>query len=102
MEINSVIDKLNEAFLPKNLECDGGFCISCWKDVVREAIKMLKCIDEQGIKCETVNSCNNCEYYVKQKSRCCGRCDGVNDECVNDIICEKHNKQGCEVCYGAK
>lgn len=36
------------------------------------------------------------------KSRCCGRCDGVNDICVGDIICEEHNTMGCEVCYGAR
>lgn len=36
------------------------------------------------------------------KSRCCGRCDGVNDLCVSDMICEEHNEQGCEICYGAR
>lgn len=38
----AVINKLNEAFLPKNTECDGGGCMGCWKDVIREAIKMLE------------------------------------------------------------
>jgi len=33
------------------------------------------------------------------KSRCCGRCDGVNDLCVSDMACNEHNKQGCEVCW---
>lgn len=33
------------------------------------------------------------------KSRCCGRCDGINDECVNDAICQEHDKQGCEICW---
>ena len=36
------------------------------------------------------------------KSRCCGRCDGVNDICVGDMICEEHNEMGCEICYGAR
>ena len=42
---------------------------------------------------------SNPELY---QSRCCGRCDGINDECVSDMICEKHNKQGCEICYGQR
>lgn len=33
--------KLNECFIPKNIECDGGFCVGCWKDVVREVINSL-------------------------------------------------------------
>lgn len=37
-----VVSKLKEAFLDKNLECNGAGCIGCWKDVVREAIKMLE------------------------------------------------------------
>jgi hypothetical protein len=43
-----IINKLNEAFLPKNLECDGASCTGCWKDVIREAIKMLE--NEKEIK----------------------------------------------------
>lgn len=42
MNKQAVIDKLNEAFLPQNIECDGSHCMGCWKDVVREAIKMLQ------------------------------------------------------------
>ena len=38
----------------------------------------------------------------ERKSRCCGRCDGVNDLCVADMICDKHNEMGCEICYGEK
>lgn len=38
----AIINKLSEAFLPNNVECDGGCCMGCWKDVVREAIKMLE------------------------------------------------------------
>lgn len=32
-------------------------------------------------------------------SRCCGRCDGVNDICVGDMVCEEHKERGCEICY---
>lgn len=38
----------------------------------------------------------------ERKSRCCGRCDGVNDLCVADMVCDEHNEIGCEVCYGAR
>ena len=38
----------------------------------------------------------------ERESRCCGRCDGVNDLCVADIICDEHNEMGCEICYGAR
>lgn len=36
------------------------------------------------------------------KSRCCGRCNGIDDICVADMICKEHDKQGCEICYGAR
>ena len=36
------------------------------------------------------------------QSRCCGRCDGINDVCVSDMICEIHGEQGCEVCFGKR
>ena len=42
------------------------------------------------------------EKEVNKKTRCCGRCDGVNDICVSDMVCEKHKKEGCEICYGKK
>lgn len=42
--------------------------------------------------------------YVRneKKSRCCGRCDGHNDECVADQICDDHKVQGCETCFGKR
>lgn len=36
------------------------------------------------------------------KSRCCGRCDGHNDECVSDMVCDEHKRQGCEKCFGSR
>lgn len=38
----------------------------------------------------------------KMKSRCCGRCDGINDICFADMICDIHNVTGCELCYGPR
>lgn len=40
-KIKEASEKLNEVFLPKNLECDGPYCIGCWKDVVREVLNKL-------------------------------------------------------------
>lgn len=44
----------------------------------------------------------NKQQFLKsgRKSRCCGRCDGVNDICINDTVCEDHDTMGCEICYG--
>lgn len=53
-------------------------------------------------------SCQNCKTkfhdYQKQfkKSRCCGRCDGVNDICIGDTKCEPHQVAGCEICFGER
>lgn len=33
------------------------------------------------------------------KSRCCGRCNGIDDICVTDMICDDHNIQGCLICW---
>lgn len=40
------------------------------------------------------------EFIPEIINRCCGRCDGINDLCVSDSICDKHNKIGCEDCFG--
>lgn len=40
--------------------------------------------------------------FTKYKYRCCGRCDGVDDICVADMVCEKHSETGCEICYGPR
>ena len=42
------------------------------------------------------------ELLSSRKSRCCGRCDGVNDICVGDMVCEEHGTMGCEICYGER
>lgn len=41
MNKEEILLKLNEAFLPQNIECDGAICTGCWKNIVKEAIKML-------------------------------------------------------------
>lgn len=42
------------------------------------------------------------EIKSNPSTRCCGRCDCLNDECVSDMICEKHFQQGCEICFGER
>ena len=37
-----------------------------------------------------------------KQSRCCGRCDGINDICVADMVCEQHEIEGCEDCFGKR
>lgn len=39
------------------------------------------------------------DVLVEYKNRCCGRCDGVLDLCVSDIVCSDHNEQGCNICF---
>jgi hypothetical protein len=35
-------------------------------------------------------------------SRCCGRCNGVDDLCFTDMCCDDHQEYGCEICYGKR
>ena len=35
-------------------------------------------------------------------SRCCGRCNGVDDLCYSDMTCDNHKELGCEICYGKR
>ncbi len=37
-----------------------------------------------------------------KKSRCCGRCNGYHDLCVDDMECVEHNITGCEKCFGPR
>lgn len=42
------------------------------------------------------------QMETKAESRCCGRCDGINDMCVSDMTCGLHGALGCEICYGPR
>lgn len=42
------------------------------------------------------------EVAPEKRSRCCGRCNGWDDICVADTVCEPHKEMGCEVCFGAR
>ena len=45
-------------------------------------------------------SCEDVE--IISMSRCCGRCDGVDDLCFTDMCCNDHQEYGCEICYGKR
>lgn len=40
-QVNELMVQLQKAFLPENSECDGAFCMGCWKDIVRETLKSM-------------------------------------------------------------
>lgn len=66
----TIIAKLNEAFLPKNIECDGGCCMGCWKDIVRKAIKMIEtlpvpCTEQKEISEEEIEGLFLAKYGNK-------------------------------------
>ncbi len=48
-----------------------------------------------------LNSPKTAEQQLNEqkKSRCCGRCDGINDICVSDMICKVHEEIGCRICW---
>jgi len=75
------------------------------KDVISISQKQINLLtDGKKIKSfsEHLIDFNNRKNEQIKKSRCCGRCDGVNDICHADRICEKHNETGCEICFGER
>jgi hypothetical protein len=40
-QVNEIMVYLQKATLPENIECDGAYCMGCWKDVVRETLKKM-------------------------------------------------------------
>lgn len=42
------------------------------------------------------------EIKITFEESCCGKCDGVNNICFADMVCEKHKMQGCEKGHGKK
>lgn len=72
--------------------------------------KFIEANELQGGKFYEINSFKQGKEIIEgifnpintKKSRCCGRCDGINDICVTDMVCELHNERGCELCYGMR
>lgn len=42
---------------------------------------------------------SNLEQELRKKSRCCGRCNGIDDICVADDVCDDHQTTGCRICW---
>lgn len=51
-DLERAIGVLEQSFLPENQQCDGGCCMGCWKDKVREAIKIIESLSSQSIEDE--------------------------------------------------
>lgn len=66
-----------------------------------ESLDGVQAIPEEFLKWYIENQ--NCkEVIIIEKSRCCGRCNGVDDLCYTDMCCNDHQVYGCETCYGKK
>lgn len=79
--------KLQESFLDRNLECDGAGCIGCWKDVVRESIKMIDSLCEES---ELSNCCN--AIYIPS----------IADEGTGCFVCSKCEEPKSEKIHSVK
>jgi hypothetical protein len=67
-------------------------------DLIKDGIEV---IPDEFIKWFIQNP--SCKYVQTiEKSRCCGRCNGVDDLCYTDMCCVNHRVYGCETCYGKK
>lgn len=55
--------------------------------------------DGRGMAFECKKCGGTGQEQIQKKSRCCGRCDGVNELCYVDMICEEHSERGCRVCW---
>lgn len=75
-------------------------------DMKKQRLEILKDLEKGNMTPEQADdkllSLSIVSFSSRPKSRCCGRCDGVNDLCVADMVCEEHDEQGCEICYGAR
>ncbi len=68
------------------------------QDLIKDGVQA---IDDEFLKWFVKNpSCE--EVEVISMTRCCGRCDGVNDLCFTDMRCNDHQEYGCEICYGKR
>jgi hypothetical protein len=68
------------------------------KNLTREEVDktIIDLAKQLEIKDQNTNGYN----IGKKKSRCCGRCDGIEDICVSNMVCDNHLVEGCEICYG--
>ena len=71
MQTKQIIIILNEAFLPQNVQCDGAHCQGCWKDKIRQAIKILEENEKQNrqVNIDLSHSRNKCEQLKHDKDK---------------------------------
>lgn len=91
---------------PKLVDAQGLIDRREWKRIILTTDTALinegvQSISEEFLKWYIENQ--NCEKVeTTEKSRCCGRCNGVDDLCFTDMTCTLHESRGCETCYGKK
>ena len=91
---------------PKLVDAQGLIDRREWKRIILTTDSALinervQAIPEEFLKWYIKNQ--NCEKIeTVEKSRCCGRCNGVDDLCFTDMTCALHQGRGCETCYGKR
>lgn len=80
-QINELMIQLQKAFLPENRECDGAYCMGCWKDVVRETLKSMTNLTPIELPSDD-DICDEAEsiariYYSKDRSHHLGLEEGA-------------------------
>lgn len=81
--INSTLDKIAK-FGDGLLEFET-------KDIVKLCL-LAKQKNDEAVEIETTKE-------QLKKSRCCGRCNGIDDICVADDVCGVHQVTGCRICW---
>lgn len=83
---------------PKQWEGNKKIILTNDLELIKEGVQA---IDDEFLDWFVKNP--TCEYVeIKETSRCCGRCNGVDDLCYVDMCCDNHKKYGCEICYGKR
>lgn len=68
-----------------------------------ESVKIIRNLDDDVDLQICVDYSYNYKIIIPKKiTRCCGRCNGVDDLCYSDMSCDVHKVLGCEECYGKR
>ena len=62
-QVNELMVLLQQSFLPENIECDGAYCMGCWKDVVRETLKKMINLTPIELPSDEEIEENSMEFY---------------------------------------
>ena len=97
------IEKITKEFVENNKHFEWSkyrlkIILTTDQDLIKDGVQG---IDDEFLEWFVNNP--KCEFVeFKKKSRCCGRCNGVDDLCYTDMTCDNHNERGCETCYGKR